>query len=118
MLSFVWNFSNFTIFDPKICFNFFYKSVKYKINALTEFELMACGLVVCALNHCATPLGNNLWKENTSKTILDFMVYFYGKYITIRRCPIYVPLKQTIRNAFSNVIWNSFYECWPKLRRQ
>lgn len=97
MVSFVWNFSNFTIFDPKICFNFFHKSVKYK---------------------CATPLGNNLWKENTSKTILDFMVYFYGKYITIWRCPIYVPLKQTIRNAFSNVIWNSFYECWPKLRRQ
>lgn len=46
---------------------------------------MACGLVVYALNHCATPLGNNLWKENTSKTILDFMVYFYGKYITIWR---------------------------------
>lgn len=50
--------------------------------------------VLYALTYCATLLDYNFWKENAYKIMLDFIVYFDGKYITTWNSPIYHLHKQ------------------------
>lgn len=63
---------NFTIFDQKISFKFFWKCKNY----------MTYRFAVNARNNCTVLLDNNFGKETIHKIILDF-IYFDWKYVTI-----------------------------------
>lgn len=44
--------------------------------------------VVNPLIHCATLLGDNIWKETTYIITLYFIVNFDKQYVTTWKCPI------------------------------
>lgn len=67
-------FSNFTIFNQEISFQFFFRKLKL-IKAPAVIELMTYRFVVNAITNCAKLLSNNFGKGNIHKiNILDFIV--------------------------------------------
>lgn len=71
--------SNFTIFYQK-------KYIFGKgqiIKAPAGFELVTLRFVVNAPTHCAMLFGTNLFGGGIIKIMLDFIVYFYRKYVNM-----------------------------------
>lgn len=51
-------------------------------------ELMTYRFVADAQTHCARLLGHNIGVKQFYKIILDFIIYFDRKFVTIWKCPV------------------------------
>lgn len=73
----------------KPCFKIFWKGKFIKAPAAFIIVTYRKVVIYKALTHCAMMLGNNFWRENYYKIMIDFIVYFDIKCVRIRMCVLY-----------------------------